>query len=288
MMGLDAEQLAHALSLSVVPHLCTYQTRSGELSMWKGCAGPNGARHGVFAAQLAREGLTGPYSAYEGIFGIWKQTLGKPGEFKLPAGRLAAPLGLNQTNIKKHPVRDSCQLPIDTALELRKKLAGRQPKSLKVDTYKSAHLGAVADPELWAPKTRETADHSMPFSIAAALADGEVTSDTFENHRFLDTDVLGLIARMKVEINADFSRQTPGLRHCRIEARLESDEAMVAQCSLALADIEKGTPDEVLNAKFHALTRRFLPEPARNELAAAIWRLETSERLDPLIDLMRI
>ena len=288
MMGLDAEQLAHALSLSVVPHLCTYQTRSGELSMWKGCAGPNGARHGVFAAQLAREGLTGPYSAYEGIFGIWKRTLGKPGEFKLPAGRLAAPLGLNQTNIKKHPVRDSCQLPIDTALELRKKLAGRQPKSLKVDTYKSAHLGAVADPELWAPKTRETADHSMPFSIAAALADGEVTSDTFENHRFLDTDVLGLIARMKVEINADFSRQTPGVRHCRIEARLESDEAMVAQCSLALADIEKGTPDEVLNAKFHALTRRFLPEPARNELAAAIWRLETSERLDPLIDLMRI
>src|SRR5207249_4996585 len=83
--------------------------------------------------------------------------------FKPPAGRLAAPLGLNQTNIKKYPVRDSCQLPIDTALELRKKLAGRQPKSLKVDTYKSAHLGAVADPELWAPKTRETADHSMPF-----------------------------------------------------------------------------------------------------------------------------
>src|SRR5207249_2018377 len=71
-MGLDAEQLGHALSLAVVPHLCTYQTRSGELSMWKGCAGPNGARHGIFAAQLARDGMTGPYNAYEGIFGIWK------------------------------------------------------------------------------------------------------------------------------------------------------------------------------------------------------------------------
>ncbi len=288
MMALDAEQLAHALSLSVVPHLGTYQTRSGELSMWKGCAGPNGARHGIFAAQLAREGLTGPYSAYEGTFGIWKQTLGKPGEFKLPAGKLAAPLGLNQTNIKRHPVRDSCQLPIDTALELRKKLAGRPPKSLKVDTYKSAHAGAVADPELWAPKTRETADHSMPFAIAAALADGEVTSDTFEDHRFLDADVLALIAGMKIEINADFSRQTPGLRHCRIEARLESGDTVVAQCSLAQADIEKGTPDDVLNAKFHALTRRFLPAPARTELAAAIWRLETFERLDPIIDLMLI
>jgi 2-methylcitrate dehydratase len=288
MMGLGAEPLAHALSLAVVPHLCTYQTRSGELSMWKGCAGPNGARHGLFAAELAREGMTGPYAAYEGTFGLWKQTLGKPGDFRLPAGRLAAPLGLNQTNIKKYPVRDSCQLPIDTALELRRKLAGRTPKSLKVDTYKSAYAGAVADPELWAPQTRETADHSMPFSIAAALADGEVTSDTFEDHRFLDADVLALIKGMKIEISSEFSGQTPALRNCRIEATLDGGEKVVAHCTLAQADIEQGTPDDVLNAKFHTLTRRFLPEPAREALAAAIWRVETLERVDPILELMVI
>ena len=288
MMRLDAGQLGHALSLAVVPHLCTYQTRSGELSMWKGCAGPNGARHGIFAAQLAREGMTGPYNAYEGIFGIWKQTLGKPGEFRLPAGKLAAPLGLNQANIKKYPVRDSCQLPIDTARELHRKLAGRKPKSLRVDTYKSAHAGAVADPELWAPQTRETADHSMPFSIAAALADGDVTGDTFEKQRFLDADVLGLIGAMKIEVNADFSRQTPALRNCRIEAVLGNGESVVAHCTLAQADIEKGTPDDVLSAKFDALTGRLLPQARRAELAAAVWRLETLERVDPLLDLMRI
>ena len=56
----------------------------------------------------------------------------------------------------------------------------------------------------------------------------------------------------------------------------------------AVKFLEKGTPDDVLNAKFHALTRRFLPAPARTELAAAIWRLETFERLDPIIDLMLI
>jgi 2-methylcitrate dehydratase len=185
-------------------------------------------------------------------------------------------------------VRDSCQLPIDTALELRRKLAGRQPTRLKVDTYKSAYVGAVADPELWAPKTRETADHSMPFAIAAALADGEVTSDTFEDQRFLHPAVLALIAGMKIEVNADFSRQTPGLRHCRIEAELANGETVVSHCTLAQADIEKGTPDDVLEKKFHALSRRFLPEPARAELAAAIWRLETLERLDPIVDLMVI
>ena len=287
-MGLNFEQLAHALSLAAVPHMPTYQTRSGELSMWKGCAGPNGARHGIFAARLAKEGMTGPYNAYEGIFGLWKQGLGKAGEFSLPSGTLAAPLGLNQSNIKRYPVRDSCQLPIDTALLLRERLAGRPVKSLQVDTYKSAWVGAVEDPELWAPKTRETADHSMPFSIAAALADGNVDSDTFEDGRFLGADVLALIGKMKVDVLPEFSRQTPGLRNCRITAVLESGESVVAHHTLSQAEIEKETPDEVINAKFQSLTRRVLPPDARALLMREIGRLDDLERVDSILEAMAI
>jgi 2-methylcitrate dehydratase len=219
---------------------------------------------------------------------MWKQGLGKPGKFTLPEGRLAAPLGLNQTNIKRYPVRDSCQLPIDTALELRERLAGRPVKSLHVGTYKSAYVGAVEDPELWAPQTRETADHSMPFSIAAALADGEVSADTFEDARFLDADVLALIAGMKVEVLDEFSRQTPGLRNCRITAELESGERVVAHRTLSQQDIEKETPDDVIDAKFHALTRRVLPANAREALAREIRRLDTLERVDSILEAMVI
>ena len=83
-------------------------------------------------------------------------------------------------------------------------------ESLHVSTYKSAYEGAVRDPELWAPRTRETADHSMPFSVAAALLDGAVTSESFERSRFLDADVLALIGRMEIEVSDEYSRQTPG------------------------------------------------------------------------------
>ena len=38
----------------------SYQTRQGELSVWKGCAGANAARNGLFAALLAQAGVTGP------------------------------------------------------------------------------------------------------------------------------------------------------------------------------------------------------------------------------------
>ena len=180
LLGLEPAQLAEAVALASVPFLCTYQTRAGELSMWKGCAGPNGARNGIFAATLAAEGLTGPYHPFEGVFGIWNQTTGRPYEVNLPPPGPMSSCGLMQTNIKTYPVRDSCQLPIDTALDLRAKIDASDIASLHISTYRSAYEGAVKDPELWAPQTRETADHSMPFSVAAALLDGVVTPGTFE------------------------------------------------------------------------------------------------------------
>ena len=283
-MGLDAEQMGHALALAVVPHLATYQTRAGELSMWKGCAGPNGARHGVFAARLAEEGLTGPYDAFEGIFGIWNQTLGKPGVFNLPEPGKAASYGIMQTNIKKYAVRDSCQLPIDTALELRAKVDAGRVRKLQVDTYKSAHTGAVADPELWRPATRETADHSMPFSIAAALADGDVTPDTFEQGRFKDADVLRFIGMMSVDINADFSKQTTGIRNCRITATLDDGTTAVAHRKVTMAEIEEGTPDDVLERKFERLLRVFMPPDARRRLIDACWSLDRLPQAGTIVE----
>ena len=283
LLGLDREQLGHAVALAVIPHMATYQTRAGELSMWKGCAGPNGARHGIFAARLAQAGMTGPYDCFEGVFGIWKQTLGKPGAFVLPGDGYTGAPGIQQTNIKRYPVRDSCQLPIDTALDLRKSLDGRKPKRLHVETYKSAYAGAVADRELWAPQTRETADHSMPFSIAAGLLDGTVTAETFERARFSDADVLAVIAAMDIDIIDEFSKATPAIRNCRITAMLEQGAPVVAHLKLTQAEIERGTPDAVIEAKFEGLTRSCLGAAERRRVKSAVWSLDRAPTVDSVV-----
>ena len=72
-MALSKEQMANALALAVVPNAAMFQTRVGQLSMWKGCAAANAARNGVFAALMARRGLTGPEQAFEGSCGFNKQ-----------------------------------------------------------------------------------------------------------------------------------------------------------------------------------------------------------------------
>ncbi len=288
MLGLSREQLGHAAALAVIPNLCTYQTRAGELSMWKGCAGPNGARAGIFAALLARQGMSGPFDAFEGVFGVWNQTTGKPFPLRLPVLGEAVSFGLNQSNIKTYPVRDSCQLPIATALELRARLDVAAIESLTLDTYKSAHEGAVKDPELWRPKTRETADHSMPVAVAMALLDGQVSPRSFEGGRFLDADVLALIGRTTVDILDEFSAQTPQVRNCRITARLLGGGEVSAHRAVSLEDIERGISDRDLEEKFRACTGDTLDEARQQAFLAEAGRLDELERVDGLLDLLEL
>ncbi len=75
---LDAEQLEHALGLAGVCNIPTRQTRTGQISMWKACAFSNAGRNGVFAADLARRGMTGPNEIFEGPKGIFNMLVDGP------------------------------------------------------------------------------------------------------------------------------------------------------------------------------------------------------------------
>jgi 2-methylcitrate dehydratase len=72
LMKLDVARLTHTVGLAGVCNVALRQTRSGELSMWKGCAFANAARNGVFAATLAADGMTGPAPIFEGDLGFFK------------------------------------------------------------------------------------------------------------------------------------------------------------------------------------------------------------------------
>src|SRR6478735_9864497 len=76
LMGLDETRLAHAVGIAGVCNVALRQTRSGQLSEWKGCAFANAARNAVFATLLAAEGLTGPAPIFEGDLGIMKLLTG--------------------------------------------------------------------------------------------------------------------------------------------------------------------------------------------------------------------
>ena len=74
-LGLDRQEMANAISLAIVPNLPLRVTRTGELSMWKGCATASATRAAIFAAQLAGEGMAGPAEPFEGTAGLWQLIL---------------------------------------------------------------------------------------------------------------------------------------------------------------------------------------------------------------------
>src|SRR2546425_872749 len=118
LLGLSESELVHAQGLAATPNNAMRQTRVGELSMWKGCAFANASRNGVFAARLARAGMTGPAPIFEGEMGFWKQV---SGEFDLDVdsfGGIGRPFMIDQTYVKFYPAEYHSQSAIDAALDL--------------------------------------------------------------------------------------------------------------------------------------------------------------------------
>jgi 2-methylcitrate dehydratase len=280
-LGLSRAQLAHAVSLAIVANMALHQTRRGELSWWKGCAAAMGARQGIHAARMAGLGMEGPDEPFDGVDGVWSKLGPRYDISGLGEGTWA----IQQSNVKSWPVRDSCQLAIDTARELRERVGGAEINALKIETYASAHKGAVADPELWRPKTRETADHSMLVAVALGLLDGEVSPESFDRERFKDADVLKLIGDTEVEIVPEFDAEAPGRRNCRLTATLSSGDSVEAHLVLTQEDIERGKSDTEVSEKFTRLANALDPR-LRRELLERLWHIDTEPSIREIVSLL--
>jgi 2-methylcitrate dehydratase len=289
LMKLTRAQLANAISLAVVPNLALNQTRTGTLSMWKGMAGPQGARAGVFAAYLVREGMTGPDGVFEGKYGLWQQMMrGEQFDLPVPASFAGHTFAVQQTMIKSFPTRFNCQVPVFAAQKLRTMLDVSEIESLKIEAVRQAFARWMDVPEVWKPQTRETADHSLPCTVAMGLLDGTITPHSMERERFKDEDVLALMGKFSIELPDEFADIAPAVRSCRLTARLRNGKTVVAECRRSLEDdIADSGCDQALD-KFNALTRGRLDAKAQEEIAARVSQLEREKSLRALIDLTRI
>ena len=200
LLGLTREQMANAVSLALAPNMALAQSRRGHLSSWKGCAGANASRNAVFAALLAKQGFTGPPAVFEGEGGLW-DVIGRF-DWPLPEGTHM----ITQTHVKTLPVCYHGQSAVLAALDLRSRAPVKDIEEIQVDAYRTAVDMMGNDPSRWAPTTRETADHSLPYTISIALLDGEVTNESFADSRLKDAAVADLMKKVKVSEDKNIRR----------------------------------------------------------------------------------
>ena len=283
LMGLDRERMGHAISLAVVPNLPLGVTRTGELSMWKGCATASASRAGVFAAQLAGQGMSGPSQPFEGRRGLWAQAVGEP--VKLPnLGGGDQSFRISETTFKSFPSQIHTQGPIGLALELRSQVNPEDIESIHIQAYKGATSTRSSEPEKWDPKTRETADHSIPYLVAVALQDGAVTPASFTDQRIQDPALRTLIDKMAIHEDEEFTRKYPGEYNCRIEITSRAGKSFAVQTSYPKGHRLNPLDDSGVEAKFRSLASREIGERQCDRVLEIVWTLDGSSNINQMFD----
>ncbi|OFZ90635.1 MAG: hypothetical protein A3I62_02170 [Betaproteobacteria bacterium RIFCSPLOWO2_02_FULL_62_79] len=286
LLGLTLEQMGNAIALASAPNVPTRQTRSGELSMWKGCATAASARAGVFAAQLAKEGMTGPAEAFEGRHGVFDQVTGP---FTLqPLGAHPRGFGLERTGIKFFPTEYHSQIPLGLVLKLRGQIAVEDIEVLHVETYNLAYSEIGSEPQKWNPQTRETADHSLPYMLAAAVQDGSISVATFDEARIRDPKLRPLMNRIKVSENAEFTRDFPRFMRNRIEIVTKGGRRLVEEERYPKGHFENPMTDAEVESKFRALCNGLMPADRCEATLQVVWGLERAQDVGQVLELVRI
>ncbi len=208
LMGLTEDELVHAQNLAINPHAAMRQARAGELSEWKGFAFANVDRNAVVACELAAEGLHGPSPIFEGKFGFFNQLTG---EFELDVdgfGGRGGEFKINETYIKFYPVEYHAQAAVNIVLdEVAGEIDPDDVEAIENETYEAAVSIISEEPQKWDPETRETADHSMPYCIARAWIDEEMTLDQFSKDKIEGEDVRELMEKMSIEENEGYTER---------------------------------------------------------------------------------
>jgi 2-methylcitrate dehydratase len=271
--------------LAVTPNIALHVTRRGHLSMWKGVAAGNAARNGMFAALLAAEGMTGPDKAIDGSHGV-RELLGKfeLGEF----GGSGRPFELPRADLKCFVTEFHSQAPIAAAIDLRRQVAVEDIEAVSVHTYWFAWSEIGSEPEKWHPTTRESADHSLPYILAAVLIDGRFSDDIFSDARICDRRLHELADRITVSEDPEYSRQFPGKIPCRIEIRTKSGKVLAARVDHPRGHSGNPMSDEEVSDKFRMLAGRKLDKRQVERALEVMWAFNTAANLDALFESVQI
>jgi 2-methylcitrate dehydratase len=189
-LGLDAEQSAQALAMTVIGHFASDEIESGDLNtrgdltMWKRFNGSDAVRNAFQACLLASVDVEGAVRPFVGKLGFIAKLANANDSIEVLRDRLAAdraPTRITESYMKRWPVGSLAQSAIRAALEAREQVADlSRISAVRVYAEEGAyeHLVKIRqDP--WHPVSRETADHSLPYVVAAAVLDGYIRMDSF-------------------------------------------------------------------------------------------------------------
>jgi 2-methylcitrate dehydratase len=288
MLDLSWEQIQHAIGISGSRMATLGAVTAGKLTMMKNTVDPLATQSGVLAALLAERGYTGPEHVIDGKEGL-VHCMGPEWKLELLEQGLGDGYRITQCGMKAFPTEALTHAPISCTLDLIKQ------NDLKPDEVEKVHIRSLAratdilaDPSKYDPRSKETADHSLPYVIAAAVADRQVTPLQFTDEKIMDPNIRAQLNKVEVVADPEIEALFPELQRVIVKISTTDGREFTKQIDYPKGDPRNPLTDQEIEEKFDALAEPILPADARKRIKDAVWDLDELDSITGLMKLMKV
>jgi 2-methylcitrate dehydratase len=219
-LHLSVEEVANAVGMVATANIAIGKVRRGQLSMWKGVAGPYASACALTAAAMASSGITAPLDAFAGEYGFWQQISG-PFEIER-LDPTQDPWYIFRAGYKYFPVQFDAQAAVWLGQRIRDDLKVEDIRGIEVETSEWTWKGIGSDPTKWAPTNRETADHSLPYILAVSIFSGGIKPEDFSDESIMDPAYRDLMSMIRVAAADDITAASR--EYCTMRATVHSGD----------------------------------------------------------------
>jgi 2-methylcitrate dehydratase len=286
-LHLPWEQIQHAVGISASRHCTLGAVTAGKLTMMKNTVDPMATQTGVLAALLAEKGYTGPEHVIDGKEGL-THVFGPEWKLNILTDGLGESWRITQCGMKAFPTEALTHTPISAVLDIVKKNDLRPDQVAKVQIRSLARAADIlSDPTKYDPHTKETADHSLPYVVAAAIADRQVTPLQFTMGKIMDPMIRAQLKKVEVVADPEIEKVFPAMQRVIVNIMAADGRSFTEQLDYPKGDPRNPLSDAEIEEKFAALAEGVLSLNAQKKLKDAIWDLEKAGSVSKLMALMK-
>ncbi len=286
-LHLSWEQIQHAVGISASRHATLGAVTAGKLTMMKNTVDPMATQSGVLAALMAEKGYTGPEHVVDGKEGL-THCFGPEWKLNLLTDGLGESWRITQCGMKAFPTEALTHTPISAVLDLVKQNDLKPHHVQKVQIRSLARAADIlSDPSKYDPRSKETADHSLPYVIAAAIVDRQVTPVQFTMEKIMDPAIRAQLKKVEVVADPEIEKVFPALQRVIVNITTTDGRTLTKQLDYPKGDPRNPLSDTEIEEKFGALAEGVLSTGAQKKLKDAIWNLEKVGSVSKLMALMK-
>jgi 2-methylcitrate dehydratase len=274
MLGLTVDQIVNAIGISGCHNHTIGCPTAGKLTMMKNTVDPMAVQAGVFAALMAQKGYSGTEAVFEGKEGLM-DVFGPKWDNEKLLGELGKKFKILECSMKGFPTEALTHTHLTCMLKVIREndIVPEQIESATITTIARA-CDILFDPHKYRPESRETADHSLPYCLAAAIVDRQISTASFSDEKLKDPRIWAVIDKIKGEASVEFEKMFPAKQPSKVVVRTKDGKEYSAYLEYPKGDPREPMTEEDLDIKFAGLSEKLMNAERRRKIKEAVFNCE--------------